>query len=543
VFEAERAIFFAIRTAAMSIKEETKSMYEHFYHLKAEPFRLSPDHRFCFNHQSYAKAKAYMQYAFERAEGFVMVTGRPGTGKSTLVNDLVDTLSSSGAKVAKLVSTQLEASDLLRMVAHAFGLQTENLDKATVLQRLDKLLMSHHNDGRRALLIIDEAQDLSHSAMEELRLLTNLQLNSQPLMQIFLLGQEELRTLVQSPGMEQVQQRLVAACHLEQLKEDETKAYIIHRLEQVGWQGDPAISNAIYPVIFRFTAGIPRRINQICSRLFLHGSVEGSHQLGIEDAKTVIAELQQEQLTFSDSVSEINFDVADEYDDWVPQAGLAKAPPPIDTTGAEPEPKLKPEKEALTSKAPVARPIAADEVDSSPVAAEPEVLEEPVGEAVAASKQFTPAAETDRSIRDHVISPAAREGREVLKERLAAQAAELSAERQNDKVSLPEKDRVIEAEQVASSPMAGNDLGDALINAPKKALKPVNNWLPIIATALVLVIGLSIATIFVLRPKAIEPQIEDVQSWLEADANTPSTALAEDKPVESSEATTQVQAQ
>ena len=308
-------------------------MYEHFYHLKAEPFRLSPDHRFCFNHQSYAKAKAYMQYAFERAEGFVMVTGRPGTGKSTLVNDLVDTLSSSGAKVAKLVSTQLEASDLLRMVAHAFGLQTETLDKATILQRLDKLLMSHHNDGRRALLIIDEAQDLSPSALEELRLLTNLQLNSQPLLQIFLLGQEELRSLVRGPGMEQVHQRLVAACHLEQLKEDETKAYILHRLEQVGWQGDPAVSNAIFPVVHRFSAGIPRRINQVCSRLFLHGGVEGKHKLGVEDIKVVIAELQQEQLAFTDTVSDIDFDVADDYDEFISKA--VPLSPRVETSNPE----------------------------------------------------------------------------------------------------------------------------------------------------------------------------------------------------------------
>ncbi|OUS15957.1 hypothetical protein A9Q88_09440 [Gammaproteobacteria bacterium 50_400_T64] len=517
-------------------------MYDRFYQLKAEPFRLSPDHRFCFNHKSYAKAKAYMQYAFERAEGFVMVTGRPGTGKSTLVNDLVDTLSSSGAKVAKLVSTQLEASDLLRMVAHSFGMQTENLDKATILQRLDKLLMSNHNDGRRALLIIDEAQDLSQSAMEELRLLTNLQLNSQPLMQIFLLGQEELRTLVQSPGMEQVQQRLVAACHLEQLKEDETKAYIIHRLEQVGWQGDPAISNAVYPAIFRFTAGIPRRINQACSRLFLHGSVEGSHKLGVEDIRTVINELQQEQLTFSDTVSEINFDVVDEYDDWAPKVAMAKPSSVPESVSASRETGIEP----VESQAEGGESSITHDVDSIAAGTEASAAEE-IADAQDVINPFEPAAETDRSIRDNVILPPGRAEREVLKERLAAQAADSSADQENEKPAIVEKKQGSVSERVDLPPMGGSELGDVLINSPKKAVIPaVTNWLPIIAIALVLIIGLSIAAVFTLRPKALEPQIDNVQNWLEADSKASDVApvsvdQAGDEPAGSAEPATQTQ--
>ncbi|MBV1927944.1 MAG: AAA family ATPase [Gammaproteobacteria bacterium] len=512
-------------------------MYENFYHLKAEPFRLSPDHHFCFNHQSYAKAKAYMQYAFERAEGFVMVTGRPGTGKSTLVNDLVDSLSSSGAKVAKLVSTQLEASDLLRMVAHSFGLQTEALDKATILQRLDKLLMSNHSAGRRALLIIDEAQDLSVSALEELRLLTNLQLNSQPLLQIFLLGQQELRALVQGPGMEQVQQRLVAACHLEQLKEDETKAYIIHRLEQVGWRGDPAISNAIYPAIFRFTAGVPRRINQICSRLFLHGSVEGSHKLGIDDARAVIAELQQEQLTFSDTVSEIDFNVVDEYDDFAPKVALPNASPSQESTS------LDTELEAVASQVSVegAPPVDVDNVESKlNVGSELQVLDEPENDASDMGKPFSPAAETDRSIRDHIILPPERGQREALKERLADQTAVLSNEQEDATVVVSGKG--FEAAQAGFSPVAGSDLGDTLINSSRKVVKPATNWLPIITIAVVLLVGLSIAAVFVLRPKAIEPQLESVQSWLEAGSKSPSAAELDDKSDEFGGPATEVQA-
>jgi putative secretion ATPase (PEP-CTERM system associated) len=508
-------------------------MYEHFYHLKAEPFRLSPDHRFCFNHQSYAKAKAYMQYAFERAEGFVMVTGRPGTGKSTLVNDLVDTLSSSGAKVAKLVSTQLEASDLLRMVAHAFGLQTEKLDKATILQRLDKLLMSHQNDGRRALLIIDEAQDLSTSALEELRLLTNLQLNNQPLLQIFLLGQEELRALVQGPGMEQVHQRLVAACHLEQLKEDETKAYIIHRLEQVGWQGDPAISNAIYPVIYRFSAGIPRRINQVCSRLFLHGGIEGSNKLGVEDIKIVIGELQQEQLAFSDTVSDINFDVVDDYDEYISKE--APSTPSVEAVSSTPAHIEEPVEVRVAPEA--SAPVDSGNSDYAGAAknqaesAAP-VQKEAVNNMLNAVNRFAPAADTDRSIRDQVILPPNRGHQAIRKERVALQPVDVPTEQESEQ-ALPivkeeeretnlEKSPELEPERSSFPPIAGNDLGDALINSPtRRVAKPATNWLPIVAIVLVLVVGLSIAAVFVLRPKALEPQIDRVQSWLEEGAQSP----------------------
>src|SRR6056297_670069 len=192
-------------------------MYEVFYDFKAEPFRLSPDYRFCFNHSGYARARAYMSYAFMRAEGFVMITGRPGTGKTTLIGELIDGLAVDEVATANLVCTQLQADDLLKTVAFSFGVNAGGADKAELLQHLSLRLHRWHRDGKRALLIVDEAQDLSVSAIEELRLLTNIQVDGQPLLQIFLLGQPELRDLVLSPEMEQVHQRIVAACHLEGL--------------------------------------------------------------------------------------------------------------------------------------------------------------------------------------------------------------------------------------------------------------------------------------------------------------------------------------
>ena len=289
-------------------------MYEVFYNLKAEPFRLSPDHRFCYDHKCYAKARAYMAYAFMRAEGFVMITGRPGTGKTTLIGELVESLADENVKTANLVCTQLEADDLLKVTAYNFGVDHNIVEKGELLQQLDMLLQRWHRDGRRALLIVDEAQDLSESAMEELRLLTNIQENGQPLLQIFLLGQPELRDLVLSPSLEQVHQRIVAASHLEALEKDETEAYIIHRLEKVGWQGDPALSKTIFPLIHKFSEGVPRRVNLICSRLFLHGCVEQRHRIGVADLREVIKELQYENLAAGTKFSDDDFQLDDEFD-------------------------------------------------------------------------------------------------------------------------------------------------------------------------------------------------------------------------------------
>lgn len=275
-------------------------MYESFFGFTRDPFRLTPDYRFCFRHRSFRKAKAYMEYGVQRGEGFVMVTGRPGTGKTTLIYDLLADLRKQRLRVIQLNCTQLESSELIRMIAFKLSLQGEHLDKASLLRQIVHSLSQDYRAKRRVILLVDEAQGLSESALEELRFLTNLEEDDQPLLQVLLIGQEPLRELIQQPAMEQLHQRMIAACHLSPLGEKESKAYVCHRLESVGWQGTPSFEPALFPVIHRLSSGVPRRINQVLSRLLMYGFVEEKSRFQLADMRVVIEDLRDEMLLPAD---------------------------------------------------------------------------------------------------------------------------------------------------------------------------------------------------------------------------------------------------
>ncbi|HHB12185.1 MAG TPA: DUF2075 domain-containing protein [Chromatiales bacterium] len=270
-------------------------MYESFYKLTADPFVISPDHRFSFPHKSYVKARAHLEYGLLRGEGLVIVTGVPGTGKSTVINDLLEEYADQhDIYVARLLTTHLELEALLRMVAYTFGIQAEGMDRATVLHNIHQFLLRQFQAGKHVLLIIDEAQHLSEQALEELRLLTNIQLDPDHRFQIFLLGQPQLRNLIRGPAMEQLRQRIVASCHFDPLEETETAEYVIHRLEVAGWSGDPQITDEALSLLHRYSGGIPRKINLLCSRLLLAGAVDEKHLLTADDVEEVVAELPAE---------------------------------------------------------------------------------------------------------------------------------------------------------------------------------------------------------------------------------------------------------
>jgi type II secretory pathway predicted ATPase ExeA len=271
-------------------------IYKTRYQLKDHPFRLGPDHRFSFDHPSYANARAYLKYAISQGEGFIAITGEPGTGKTTLIHGLLVELDKTRIQVATLTCAQLDPRSLIEMVATSFGLQCNRGSKASLLAELEGFLVKQSRSDRHAVLIVDEAQGMSPESLEEFRLLSNLQHNNRLLMQVFLVGQEHLLDMIHAPGMEHLQQRLIAASHLDPLDLEETVTYIEHRLCHVGWQGDPAITEDALRLIHKFSEGVPRRINLICHRLFLYGSLEHKHELVGEDARYVIEELHNERV-------------------------------------------------------------------------------------------------------------------------------------------------------------------------------------------------------------------------------------------------------
>src|SRR4029453_18921300 len=268
-------------------------MYETYYHFQARPFQLSPDPRFFFSSRGHRRAMAYLVYGVHQGEGFMVITGEVGAGKTMLVRTLARQLESQNVIMAQVVSTQLEADDLVRMVAASFGLPTES-SKAWLLPRLEQFLLATHRQGKRALLMVDEAQNLPPTSVEELRMLSNFSAGEKPLLQSFMLGQPEFRRILQSPHMEQLRQRVIASCHLGPMDAAETEAYVTHRLQTVGWKGDPSFSEDAFAAIYQHTGGIPRKINVLCDRLLLMGHLDEKHALTGKEVVEVIEELQQE---------------------------------------------------------------------------------------------------------------------------------------------------------------------------------------------------------------------------------------------------------
>jgi general secretion pathway protein A len=269
-------------------------MYEAFYELSSKPFQLNPDPSFYFASKQHRRAKAYLEYGVSRNEGFIVITGEIGAGKTMVLRSLIEGLNGSNVVTGHLVTTQLGAEDTLRMVGAAFGFRVKDVPKSELLITLEAFLISQTSKGKRCLLIVDEAQNLTLRAVEELRMLSNFQFGNQALLQSFLVGQPEFREILQQPEMEQFRQRVAATCHIGPLDVDETRAYIEHRLKCAGATGKPSFEPGAFEAIFRASDGIPRRINAVCDRLLLAGFLSGRTHLSAEDVAEVVKEFDQE---------------------------------------------------------------------------------------------------------------------------------------------------------------------------------------------------------------------------------------------------------
>ena len=269
-------------------------MYEAFYGLTGKPFQLNPDPAFYFGSRGHKRAFAYLQYGLYQSEGFIVITGEIGAGKTTIVRSLFEQIDRDKLVAAQLVSTQLDADDMLRAVGAAFGLPIKSVDKAVLLASLEAFLCQLAIDKKRALLVVDEAQNLTPRAIEELRMLSNFQLGDQALLQSFLIGQPELRVMMQTPQMQQLRQRVIASYHLGPLDKAETQAYVEHRLHHVGWKTDPRFDPACFELIHSLSGGIPRRINTLCNRVMLAGFLGEKHVLGPADVHAIAREIRDE---------------------------------------------------------------------------------------------------------------------------------------------------------------------------------------------------------------------------------------------------------
>jgi general secretion pathway protein A len=269
-------------------------MYAEFYGLTAQPFQLTPDARFFFESTVHRQAMAYLVYGLHHAEGFIIITGEVGAGKTILVENLLSTIDRSSFVTAKIVTTQLGGDDLLHMVAAGFGIAKEGLAKGPLLQRISEFALAQHRNGKRVLLIVDEAQNLSFEALEELRMLSNIFFDRTMALQSFLLGQPQFRATLGSPRLEQLRQRVTAAYHLGPLGESESRAYVEHRLRRADWKGDPHFTEDCFPLIHQRTGGVPRQINTLCSRLLLFGFLEELHTLTAHAVEKVANDLREE---------------------------------------------------------------------------------------------------------------------------------------------------------------------------------------------------------------------------------------------------------
>jgi general secretion pathway protein A len=353
-------------------------MYTEFYQLTDQPFQLTPDHRFFYGSSVHKRAMAHLTFGLSQGEGFIVITGDVGAGKTTLMGHLLATLDRDRYVTGTIVTTQLGGDDMLRMVAAAFDLEHENADKATLLLRIEERFKGFLAEGKHCLLLVDEVQNLSFQALEELRMLSNFQIDGKAMLQSFLLGQPQFRRTLASQDLDQLRQRVIASYHLGPVGKQEIRAYIEHRLKAVGWSNDPEITEDAYAEIFEHTGGVPRKINVLCSRILLFGFLEEEHRIDRASVIQVAEDLFRETELILDHGGQDA--TPSPQVDTPPPAPAAAEPAPVQPQvaappPAEPEP-VEPVAQPVSNKPPPPPPPR-NPLEAQPTAETPQRLDAP----------------------------------------------------------------------------------------------------------------------------------------------------------------------
>ncbi|MDX9710096.1 MAG: XrtA-associated ATPase [Trichloromonas sp.] len=267
-------------------------MYESYFGLTVKPFELVPNPRFLFNSRSHKKAISYLKYGLQERAGFILLTGEVGSGKTTIIRDLINNLAADMV-LAMVYNTRATARQMLAMIKEDFGLEVggRDMDKVTLLRDLNDHLVALHAEKKRPVVIIDEAQNLSPAVLEEIRLLSNLEADNCKLVQIVLVGQPELQKVITRPELRQLRQRISVHCHLEPLTREETEAYVYHRLAMAGNRNALRWHEGTFDTLYGYSAGIPRLINVFCDFVLLSAFVEETRDISLEMLEEVIGDV------------------------------------------------------------------------------------------------------------------------------------------------------------------------------------------------------------------------------------------------------------
>ena len=271
-------------------------MYKGFFGLKDNPFNVNPDPRFLYLTKEIEEALSALKYGVQNRKGFITLTGEVGTGKTTLVNRLLDWLHEQKVRTAFLFNSRMNTSQLFDFILAEFNITCESTSKSQQLMSLNRWLLDRFRAGETTVLIVDEAQNLTYPVLEEIRLLTNLETSTEKLLQIVLSGQPELEDKLKSPQLRQLRQRIMLRCKTTPLTEKQTNDYIIQRLRIAGGDGEPIFSPQAIGIIHQYSTGIPRVVNLLCEHSLINAYVEQQRPVSAKIVQDVAHEFQLDEV-------------------------------------------------------------------------------------------------------------------------------------------------------------------------------------------------------------------------------------------------------